>query len=146
MGFRKVYTHAAEERFWAKVDIKGEGECWMWRSAVGSNGYGRFNVPILGVEHAHRVSLALSLKRLIIGQFACHHCDNKLCVNPAHLYAGDHASNTRDGVERKQYKGRGSKVLGSLNPEEVRKQKLNRKRRKGLVVGPAGLEPATRPL
>ena len=110
MGFRNVYTHDCEARFWEKVQIAGDDECWIWKGTFGSNGYGRFKVPYLGSEHAHRVALALKLGRLIIGKFACHHCDNKRCVNPAHLYAGDHESNTRDGVERKRFKGRGSKV------------------------------------
>lgn len=34
-----------EERFWVKVDKKGENECWKWKGAKGNHGYGliRYN-------------------------------------------------------------------------------------------------------
>jgi HNH endonuclease len=30
----------------------------------------------------------------------CHHCDNPLCVNPAHLYLGTYQSNAQDRADR----------------------------------------------
>jgi hypothetical protein len=117
MSFRRIYTHEAEANFWAKVERRGPDECWPWLGAMGSNGYGRFRVPILGVEHAHRVALALSLGRGIIGAFACHRCDNKPCCNPAHLYEGNHESNTRDAIERHRFVGRGNRLARFIEPK-----------------------------
>lgn len=38
------------------------------------------------------------------GRMALHTCDNKRCINPAHLYWGTAADNVRDMVERGQHR------------------------------------------
>ena len=87
-------------RFWEKVDRRTAGECWPWIAAV-SHGHGRFSMSRKeGMVAAHRVAF-----QLVNGTLpACvrHTCDNTVCVNPAHLVAGDHADNMRDMAERER--------------------------------------------
>jgi hypothetical protein len=63
-------------------------------------GYGRFSYRGRN-DHAHRVALQIDLGiDLRPDQYACHTCDNKICVNPAHLYLGDARTNRVDAVVR----------------------------------------------
>ena len=89
-----------EEAFWSKVDIREVDECWNWTASITTHGYGRFQRYGTKIP-AHRMSWILHNKKKIkSGMFICHHCDNKLCVNPNHLYCGTHADNMRDAMQR----------------------------------------------
>lgn len=81
------------------TDRSSSAGCWLWTSAVTSRGY-----PVIQWQgqalYVHRAVLELALDEPLGERFACHRCDVKRCVNPAHLYAGDHAQNMRDMVER----------------------------------------------
>jgi len=37
------------------------------------------------------------------GSLACHHCDNRRCIEKTHIYPGTHHSNTMDAVRRGRY-------------------------------------------
>lgn len=87
------------ERFWSKVYVAGPGECWEWAAGKGSHGYGVF-YPSTGVQiTAHRFALS-TVERAPARAHALHSCDNKGCVNPAHLRWGSHADNMRDAADR----------------------------------------------
>lgn len=113
-----------EQRFWEKVDKRGEDECWNWIASVSSDtkngiGYGQFRVNNSNV-YAHRYSFELHNGYIDPDLLVCHECDNGLCVNPKHLWQGTAWENTQDMI----YKGRQSRVKN----QHLRKQKRPYKR------------------
>ena len=103
-----------EERFWEKVDIRSNDECWIW---IGGQTHKRYDYR--GVfkfngqpTQAHRVSWILAHGDIPKGLYVCHHCDNGLCVNPSHLFLGTPYDNNHDMID----KGRYVCLSGEQNP------------------------------
>jgi len=114
---KKIERHTGRDgRFWSNVE-KGLS-CWNWTGSRSTNGYGR--IHFLGKRRAaHRVSWLIHH-----GEFpsmcVLHTCDNRLCVNPQHLWLGTARDNAQDMVAkgRHYYQTPGRKR--KLNPEKVR--------------------------
>lgn len=86
------------ERFWSKVDC-GDG-CWEWTAARHRSGYGVFQLGVGRQISAHRQAWVLARGAIPEGLWVLHHCDNRGCVRPEHLYVGTPGDNARDREER----------------------------------------------
>jgi hypothetical protein len=102
------------ERFWSKVDVRGEDDCWEWIAARNCAGYGVFNID--GFNLAHRYSF--HTERGPIGGIICHTCNNPPCVNPAHLYYGTHQDNMLDWLKISKRRGE-RHPMAKLTPVDV---------------------------
>ncbi len=104
------------ERFYRKVKVLSEDDCWEWQAGADKNGYGCFWFTKRW-ELAHRVAYILANDLTlddIKDQLILHSCDNPSCCNPKHLREGTHADNTQDCIERGRcYTG---KQYGEYNP------------------------------
>ena len=118
------------ERFWEKVDKRGENDCWLWMATKDKKGYGRINTPHRIPVLAHRYSMMLHLKREIPSDiWVLHNCpggDNSSCVNPRHLWLGDALDNNRDMIAKGRFKHHGgfpgeSNGFAKLTDRKIRK-------------------------
>ncbi len=73
-------------RFWSKVDVKKQNQCWEWRAAKTPNGYGIFGIDNRSTL-AHTIAFKYAHSSIPKGLWIDHVCMNKLCVNPSHLRA-----------------------------------------------------------
>ena len=110
-----VAARPLADRFWEKVSVGPAEECWEWTGSTSDTGYGNISTGLAKprMRSAHRVAWELRNGPIRDGLWVLHRCDNRPCVNPAHLFLGTDTDNNRDMAR----KGR---VDHQLTPQQVR--------------------------
>lgn len=136
-------------RFLQSIDIGETALCWPWAGEISKNGYGVFYYR-QKIFLAHRLAYSLHYGKDPGELLACHHCDNRKCANPNHLFLGTSKDNQIDKVQKNRHNiRRGSESpLSKLNEEKVleirdllsRKELTNKDIGKMYAVSPACID------
>ena len=125
-------AESVSRRFWLKASLDPKTGCWNF----GTKGkYGSFSHKGSRWQ-AHRFAYAYIHGGVPRTKLVRHKCDNKSCVNPAHLELGTNADNQQDWLKRQWPKTKGFapairgkvhevrrlKREGGLSPTEIAKE------------------------
>lgn len=97
--FIKTQLSINDLKDWLKDRVTVDSHnCWNWNSSIHRDGYGKINKH--GFWQAHRLSFycfnsSTYNKNLLV----LHLCNNRKCINPKHLYQGNHRDNALDMIK-----------------------------------------------
>ena len=129
------YFAAAKERF--ERQINKTPTCWLWTGKGRAGPYGQMsyrNSMIL----VHRLAILFEGIDIPSNMDVLHRCDTPLCVNPDHLFLGDH----RDNMQDKAKKGRAPSKLTAAQVVKI-SQELARGRSANSLSIEYGVVPHT---
>ena len=108
------------EKFWARLRMLSPTSCWEWTGSCRGGGYGQVRWHGKYIATHQLAAMLSGIEVTNSKPHILHHCDNKICCNPSHLYAGSPQQNSNDSVERGR-QPRGEKHrMAKLTEKQVR--------------------------
>ncbi len=89
-----MYTEKFIRKFEDRFIPEPNTGCWLWTSALNDAGYGDYRT--IRTRRAHRLSWEIYNGPIPKGMHILHRCDLPCCVNPRHLFLGNHQDNMDD--------------------------------------------------
>ncbi len=113
---------------------KGVGNCYEWTGHTDTSGYGR--VWRDGRKHpVHRMMYEFVHGPIPKDMYVCHHCDNKKCMNPTHLFLGTQKDNMQDWTKKGKNRMINEPHLRVRERGESERKKISEARKKEFSSG-----------
>lgn len=116
---------AFRRKFIRLTDVRAPTECWPWLGSFDLDlGYGKVMLD-LQRHRTHRVAWVLGNGHIPMwsatrSMAVCHECDNRICVNLAHLWLGTDADNAKDCTSKGRMAQGETHYMAKLTAEQVR--------------------------
>lgn len=91
----------ALDAYKANLIMNGPDECWGWSGKGDGKGYGVLSYKPMPWK-IHRYSYTLYNGEIPDGMYVLHKCDQPICSNPNHLFAGTNLDNIKDMLHKKR--------------------------------------------
>lgn len=124
LGHLELGQCCARAKVWLMLPMRAKTSpdpepCHEWEHGIGLDGYGKVRIGNRTLR-AHRIVYEFFIGPIEPGQVILHSCDNKKCVNIAHLAAGTNKQNAADAFERGLRKRGSAAYQAKLSEQSVR--------------------------
>ena len=122
-----VRKMSVRDRMLLYANINEKTKCWEWTKNMNKRGYGVISIDDYP-ELAHRIAYQEFIGPIPENMCVCHKCDNRKCINPAHLFLGTTQDNTQDKMNKGRHvKGEDQHKSILTESDVVRIKKLLKK-------------------